>query len=129
MTDEELRKLFENSEASTRRQLEELRKEIRDEMSAQGEMLRSELRGEMSAQGDTLRAEMQSRTDELKHYFDLTKEAMRDDIKWLAESIGFVNEKFEREFVAVRAEMAQGFKETQNLVQYLYNDLDRRIPR
>ena len=63
---------------------------------------------------------------ELKHHFDITAEQMRHDVQLLAEVVGIVNSRMEREFAAVRSEMAQGFKDTHDLIRFAYTDLDRR---
>ena len=92
-----MRELFARSEASTRQQFAELRGEV------------GELRGELT-----------ERMESVKRHFDVTAEQMRGDTELLAEVIEILQTRMGREFAAVRAEMAQGFKDTQDFVRFAF---------
>jgi hypothetical protein len=64
---------------------------------------------------------------ELRHYFDVSVEQMRDEIKLVAEGVLNVDQKLDREAADIRSEMRQGFADTQAMIKFSHAGLDRRI--
>jgi hypothetical protein len=161
MTDEELKKLFETHEANirqyvaeevgglraemggvhaemgelrgeVRQQGEEIRRDLRTEMRAQGEELRAEmrqqgdeirrdLRAEMRAQGEELRSEMLTHREELKRHFGVVTEGLVTRIDLFGESVSLLGDRVTREIASVRADMSAGFAETHDLIRFSFN--------
>ena len=65
--------------------------------------------------------------DELKRHFDVVGEALRSDIRLVAEGVAGLDEKFTQEFVTVREEIREQIGEVKGLIRTSYGDLDRRV--
>jgi hypothetical protein len=63
----------------------------------------------------------------MKQDFGLAVEAMRTDVQRVAESVLMVNAKLDREAADIRAEMRQGFAETQAMLRFSHGRLDDRV--
>jgi hypothetical protein len=63
----------------------------------------------------------------LKRHFDLTIEDMRTDVQRVADGVLMVNEKLDREAADIRAEMRQGFADSQALLRFSHGQLDGRV--
>jgi hypothetical protein len=66
---------------------------------------------------------------QMKLHFDITVEDMRKDIRRVAEGVLTVDEKLDRETADIRAEVRQGFADTQAMLRVSRNDLDHRVTR
>jgi uncharacterized protein YoxC len=64
---------------------------------------------------------------QIKQDFGTTAEGMRTDVQRVAESVLMVNEKLDREATDIRAEMRQGFAETQAMLRFSHGRLDDRV--
>ena len=103
-----------------------LRQELRQDIVASADGLRQELRQEMASSAAGLRQEMAQMRQELRDDFGALADHLGSKIELLAEGLGIVNERLDREAADIRAEMRQGFAETQDLVRFAYRDLDHR---
>jgi predicted RNase H-like nuclease (RuvC/YqgF family) len=65
--------------------------------------------------------------DELKRHFDVVGEALRSDIRLVAEGVAGLDEKFTQEFVTVREEIRDQIGDVKSLIRASYGDLDRRV--
>ena len=74
-----------------------------------------------------LRSEMKDMENRVLHQFHITAEALRDDIKLVAEGVMTLNEKVEREMSQFRKEMAYSHEELKAMIKFSYSELDRRI--
>jgi hypothetical protein len=63
----------------------------------------------------------------MKLGFDSTAEAMRTDVQRVAEGVLMLNEKLERETADIRAEMRQGFADTQAMLHVSHSKLSDRV--
>jgi septal ring factor EnvC (AmiA/AmiB activator) len=90
------------------------------------------------AQTDARFDQVEARTAELKQHIDktaaqmkldfgTTAEAMRTDVQRVADGVLMVNAKLDREAADIRAEMRQGFAETQALLRFSHSQLDARV--
>ena len=64
---------------------------------------------------------------EMKQDFGLAVEDMRTDVQRVADGVLMVNEKLDREAADIRAEMRQGFAETQAMLRFSHGQLDDRV--
>jgi uncharacterized protein (DUF3084 family) len=62
-----------------------------------------------------------------RHEFEIATEAMRHEIRLIAESVTGVDERLTREAGDIREEMRRGFSETQALIKFSHDELDSRI--
>jgi hypothetical protein len=65
----------------------------------------------------------------MKLHFDIAVEDIRNDVRRVAEGVLTVDQKLDREAADIRAEMRQGFADTQAMLRVSRNDLDRRVTR
>jgi uncharacterized coiled-coil DUF342 family protein len=101
MTDDELKRLFEASNAENRRYFDEAV-------------------GRFQAQLSEFQAEN-------SHLFKITTDGLRHEIQQVAEGVANVNETLEREAADIRDEMHRGFAETQAMIKFSHAELDRRV--
>jgi predicted nucleic acid-binding Zn-ribbon protein len=92
---------------------EELKKEV-EGLKSQVSDLRAELRSEASS----LRGEMKHLGDQAVHQFHITAEALRDDIKQVAEGVMNLNEKFGREMSEFRKELTYSHEELKAMIKF-----------
>jgi methyl-accepting chemotaxis protein len=76
-------------------------------------------------------AELRQHIDEIaaqmKLDFGTAVEAMRTDVQRVADGVLMVNAKLDREAADIRAEMRQGFADTQALLRFSHSQLDHRV--
>ena len=84
-------------------------------------------------QVDTRAAGLKQHIDEtarrIEVHVDIAIEDLRKDIRGVAEGVLTVDEKLDREAADIRAEMRQGFADTQAMLRVSRNDLDRRVTK
>ena len=86
-----------------------------------------DLREETKNEIKNLRGEMQGLEDHVLHQYHITAEALRDDIKQVAEGVINLNEKFDREIFQFRKEVAYSHEELKSMIKFSYSELDRRL--
>lgn len=101
VTDEELRRLFEETRQRIDSSADETRRHV-DQKVAQS-------------------------TAEMRRYFDVYAEDMSTKFGVLAEGLQALDEKLERETSDIRGEMRRGFTETQAMIKFSHAELDRRV--
>ena len=78
-----------------------------------------------------LKAEIVVLEDRVLHQYHITaealREALRDDIKQVAEGVINLNEKFDREISQFRKEVAYSHEELKSMIKFSYSELDRRL--
>jgi archaellum component FlaC len=82
---------------------------------------------QVDARAADLKQHIDKTADDMKQHFDLTVEDMRTDVQRVADGVLMVNEKLDREAADIRAEMRQGFAETQALLRFSHGQLDGRV--
>jgi predicted phage gp36 major capsid-like protein len=65
--------------------------------------------------------------DEIKRHFGVIQEQVRSDVKGVAEGQQALRAEMQREFSAVRSELAHESQETRALIRLSYGELDRRV--
>src|SRR5438270_1435439 len=84
-------------------------------------------------QVDTRAAGLKQHIDEtarrIEVHVDIAIEDLRKDIRGVAEGVLTFDEKLDREAADIRAEMRQGFADTQAMLRVSRNDLDRRVTK
>jgi predicted nucleic acid-binding Zn-ribbon protein len=65
--------------------------------------------------------------DHVLRRYHITAEALREDIKQVAEGVRHLNEKFDREISQFRKEVTHSHDELKALMKFSYLELDRRI--
>lgn len=68
-------------------------------------------------------------TAESRHFFDVSAEAVKHEVRIVAEAVGQVDGKLDREAAGIRDEMRRGFAETQAMIKFSHAELDRRVGR
>ena len=111
------------SKLATTKEMNEKISGLRTEMKADISSLRAEMKEEVSG----LRTEMKDMEDHVLHQYHITAEALRDDIKQVAEGVLNLNEKFGREMSQFRKEVAHSHDELKAMIKFSYSELDRRI--
>jgi archaellum component FlaC len=74
-----------------------------------------------------LRQHIDKIAEQMKLEFGIAVEDMRTQVQLVAESVLMVDAKLDREAADIRAEMRQGFADTQAMLRHSHNDLDRRV--
>jgi hypothetical protein len=77
--------------------------------------------------GDDLKTLLHQAVAEMRRHFDVSNEALRGDVRGVAEAVTTLDAKFDRELTSVRSEMREGFSETQSMFKFSHAELDRRI--
>jgi hypothetical protein len=108
--------------ADTQQQFADTRQQIAD-LSADTQRQFEGTRREFAA----IRQENASGHAETRHQFEIVTEATKHEIRLVAESVAVVNEKLDRTAADIREEMRLGFDETQAMIRVSYTDLDRRV--
>jgi chromosome segregation ATPase len=83
--------------------------------------------GEADARAAGLKQHIDNIAVQMKMDFGIAVEAMRTDVQRVADGVLMVNEKLDRETADIRAEMRQGFAETQALLRFSHGQLDGRV--
>jgi hypothetical protein len=82
-----------------------------------------------------------SELEEIKRHFNVVAESLESKIKLVAEAVTGVSgridgvderlvsleQRIDREITSLRAEMRNGFAETQAMIKFSYAELDRRV--
>jgi chromosome segregation ATPase len=130
------KRLLEESAAETHRRMDERF----DQVDARFKQIDARFE-QVDARGAETNArldQVEARTAELKQHIDKTAaqmkldfhlvvEDMRTDIQRVADGVLMVKEKLDREAADIRAEMRQGFAETQAMLRFSHSQLDRCI--
>ena len=67
--------------------------------------------------------ELSAFSEDIKRHFDTTAEALRSDVRTVAEGVLTV----QRDLEASRLESRAGFAETQAMIKFSHAELDRRV--
>jgi len=67
------------------------------------------------------------RTAEMKRHFDVTAESMRGEIRLIAEAVGSLEEKVDREVHRLDEKLDRGFADTQAMIRFSHAELERRV--
>ena len=78
------------------------------------------VRGEMKALQESVRGDMKGLEERVLHQFHITAEALRDDIKQVAEGVINLNEKSGREVSQFRREVASSNEELKSMIKFSY---------
>lgn len=78
---------------------------------------------------DRLAQESASAHAETRHLFETTAESLRGEIRIVAEAVGSLDEKIERDIDTLRQETTRGFAETQAMIKFSHAELDRRVSK
>jgi hypothetical protein len=81
----------------------------------------------VDARAEDLKRHIDATAAQMKMDFGTAVEDMRTDVQRVAESVLMVNAKLDREAADIRAEMRQGFAETQSLLRFSHGNLDDRV--
>jgi uncharacterized protein (DUF3084 family) len=146
MTDEELKRLFDEiredsaaargESAAAREESAAARAEnaaAREESAAaraENAAAHAETRrqvGDLHQEIAEVRREAGETAIQTRHYFDVAVEAFRDQVQLVAEKVVALGEELHRETADIRLEMRTGFAETQAMIKFSHDDLDRRV--
>ncbi len=64
---------------------------------------------------------------ENRHHFEVATEATKHNIGLVAEKVTSIDEKLSRETAAIREEMRRGFRDTQAMIKFSHDELQRRV--
>lgn len=67
--------------------------------------------------------------DEMRRYFDVSTEAVRGEIRTVAEAVANLDEKIDRQGDRLEEKIDRGFAETQAMIKFSHAELDRRVSR
>jgi tetrahydromethanopterin S-methyltransferase subunit G len=81
----------------------------------------------VDARAEELKRHIDATAAQMKMDFGTAVEDMRTDVQRIAESVLMVNAKLDREAADIRAEMRQGFADTQALLRFSHGKLDDRV--
>ncbi|HEX3576971.1 MAG TPA: hypothetical protein VHY33_00290 [Thermoanaerobaculia bacterium] len=140
MDENDFKRLLQESAAETHRKIDANAAETRErfakmEAETRARFDRVDARFEQVdarfEQVDARAADLKKHVDEtakqLKHDFHIIAEEMRTDVQRVAEGVLMLNEKLDRETADIRAEMREGFAETQGMLRFSHSQLDIRI--
>lgn len=131
MTDEELRRLFEETRqqiAETRQQVEGMHQQIAGTRQ-QVEGMRQQIESSAIETRRYVDEQIAQSTTEMRRHFDVNAENMNTKFGLLAEGLQSLDEKLDRETTDIREEMRRGFAETQAMIKFSHAELDQRIDR
>ncbi len=97
MSDDELKQLFEASEANMRRHM------------------------------DVVAVGLRADFDGLRRHFDVFAERVDKRFDLLTETVLLLDEKLDRNVASIREDMRHGFADTHALISFSYTNLDRRV--
>ena len=122
MDENDFKRLLDESAAETHRRMDERF----DQVDARAAETNARL-DQVEARTAELKQHIDKTAAQMKLHFDLTAEDMRTDVQRVADGVLMVNEKLDREAADIRAEMRQGFAETQAMLRFSHSQLDSRI--
>jgi chromosome segregation ATPase len=82
---------------------------------------------QVDARADGLKQHIDQIAVQMKMDFGLAVEAMRTDVQRVADGVLMVNAKLDREAADIRAEMRQGFADTQAILRFSHSQLADRV--
>jgi phage host-nuclease inhibitor protein Gam len=112
---------------------EEVRAEavgLREEMGGLREEVRAEavgLRGELRGEVQRLEHGIEAAAAETRRHFDVTAEALRQDIRTIAEGVSTLSDRVERLGAEIRAEMDGRFRAAEAVTRLAFAGLRRDI--
>ena len=71
--------------------------------------------------------ELEAKLAETRRHTGVLVEAVRGEVRQVAEGVVNLNEKLDREMTALRQEMRTEFGEVKSMLKFSYAELDRRI--
>jgi hypothetical protein len=115
-------------------ELKQLLQEMRQENAAAHAETRQhaeQLFGDTRRHSETLAAETRQHSEQLigdaRRHLEILNEATRHEVQLVAEKVLQLDEKLDREAADIRAEMRQGFADTQAMYKFSHAELDRRM--
>jgi ubiquinone biosynthesis protein UbiJ len=105
VTDEELRRLF-----------DEVRQQLGEQINSSASETRSYVDQKVAQSAA-----------ELRQHFDVHAEDVRARFELAAEGLQSLSDKLDRETADIRDEMRRGFTETQSMMKFSHAELDRRV--
>jgi hypothetical protein len=82
----------------------------------------------MSTQkGSPIKEDLQNFKEEIVHQFHVISEGVIDQVKQVAEGVANVNEKLDRRFNGLKAEIQETRREVLAAVKFSYAELDKRL--
>jgi hypothetical protein len=66
-------------------------------------------------------------TEHTRHQFDIAATGLRKEVQLVAEAVGHLDEKLDREVHRLDETMTRGFAETQAMIKFSHAELDRRL--
>ena len=82
----------------------------------------------MSTQkGSPIKEDLQNFKEEIVHQFHVISEGVIDQVKQVAEGVANVNEKLDRRFNGLKAEIQETRQEVLAAVKFSYAELDKRL--
>ncbi|HEX9982662.1 MAG TPA: hypothetical protein VGF69_05335 [Thermoanaerobaculia bacterium] len=134
MIDEELRAWLEANAAENRRQFEQVEKRLTERISGVETSLTERIGGvetSLNRRIDGVETSLREHVDvsvaEARRHAEILYESLRHEVQLVAEKIVMVDEKLDREAADIRAEMRDGFTQTQAMIGYSHGELDRRV--
>ena len=67
------------------------------------------------------------RLTETRRHFDVIGEALRDEIRQVAEGVASLEERLQVGLKGLRDEMMAGFSEVNSMIKFSHAELDRRV--
>jgi hypothetical protein len=72
-------------------------------------------------------AELRAAVDELRRHFDVVGEALRADVRLVAEGVTALSDRVDRVEVNLREEILRAQRELSAMLRFSYAELDRKI--
>ncbi|MEA2488779.1 MAG: hypothetical protein QOH21_571 [Acidobacteriota bacterium] len=116
MTDDELKRLFESLRQESRSDFQEIADRLAADSRQQLEITRSEFRETTTRVAADSRNQVEVAIEHFNDRFDL-----------LGEAIALVDEKLDRKTSSIEDRMDRGFAETQAMIKFSHDELDRRV--
>ncbi len=77
--------------------------------------------------GSATKEDLQKFKEEILHQFHVISEGVVDQVKQVAKGVATVNEKLDRRFNALKAEIQETRQEVLAAVKFSYAELDKRL--
>jgi 2',3'-cyclic-nucleotide 2'-phosphodiesterase (5'-nucleotidase family) len=137
VTDDELKGLFEAMRqetaamrGETASRFDAMREETAlrfDEVREENAAAHAETRSHVDASVERLERKVDAAVDRLENKFDVTREHLESRFELLAETVQLVNENQRANVLALDQKIDQKIAETQGLIKFLYDDVNRRV--
>ncbi|MBV8519876.1 MAG: hypothetical protein JO197_20970 [Acidobacteria bacterium] len=102
-------------------------REAFDQLWQHAESIAMDLREYVDASAAETRQYVDASAAETRRHFDIVAENLRRNIDLVVDGIANGDERLTRESDDIRAEMRQGFADTQNMVMFSHRQLDGRL--